>query len=141
MADTLEPRPDRSGADPRARRAPEVDGEQRPPAAERVAAAAEAWLADPRDVRVYGRLVAAVAEWRAAGQVPADIGRVGPAGPVGHGAPGGDTDPDPDLDPDEATGEQRASSPDRQPQRLDGILGSVAAELRARGITTLPADG
>ncbi len=135
MADTLEPRPDRSGAGPDA---PDADREQRALVAERVAAAADAWFADPRDVGVYGRLVAAVAQWRSAERVPAaGPGRVDTAGPVGRGAP----DPDPDLDPDEATGEQQASSPDRQPQRLDGILGSVAAELRARGITTPSADG
>ncbi len=134
MADTREPRPGRAGSDRRASRAADLDGEQRTLAAERVAAAAEAWLADPRDVRVYGRLVAAVAEWRAEARAPAEA-----SGIVGPSLPG--AVPDPDLDPDEATGEQRASSPDRQPQRLDGILGSVAAELRAREITTPPADG
>ncbi|WP_448062649.1 hypothetical protein [Cellulomonas hominis] len=110
--------------------------------AERVAAAAEAWLADPRDVGVYGRLVAAVTEWRAAGRAPAahpgPASPVGPVSTVGPSAPA--PAPDPDLDPDEATGEQQAASPDRQPQRLDGILGSVAAELRARGIATVPTD-
>jgi len=43
----------------------------------RVAEAAEAWLADPRDAGVYARLVVAVAERRAALDAPRGAGRAG----------------------------------------------------------------
>ncbi len=122
---------------------PGVGGADRGLLAERVAAAADAWFADPRDVRVYGRLVLAVQEWRDA--VPDRAAKSDPRAATdggmqlaaGHGAEGG---LDAGDDAGEVTGEQWASRPERQPQRLEGILGSVAAELRARGIATPPAD-
>jgi len=89
--------------------------------AERVAAAADAWLRDPQDAQVYGRLVAATMAWRRAEPVqPPEPGEA-----VAPGAPG----------PPVARIEL--------PPRLGDALGPVLTELhrRAAAPDTGPTQG
>jgi len=96
-----------------------------------VAEAAEAWLTDPRDTQTYQRLVAATLARRV------HLGRAG-AAPVGTssgdrplGATPDSAAPD-DAAPDDAEPPDGAGPPERQPQRLDSVLGGFADQLRAR---------
>lgn len=75
--------------------------------AERVAAAADAWLRDPLDAGVYRRLVDAVLAWRSITRPQLDL--IAPA-------PG-------------ATTEHTSHA---EPQALRGVLADVADELRRR---------
>jgi hypothetical protein len=90
--------------------------------ARQVADAADAWLRDPLDARVYARLVRATLDWRVGAQAPA-----GPAltPPAGDGA----------VDPNEASVEPDVVPVERRPKRLDMLLGGFADELRARTVT------
>ena len=88
------------------------------PLAERVAAAADAWLRDPQDAKVYGRLVAATLAWRAADRPPIATCAASSASEphdADDGAPAAEPDPVVTL-----------------PPRLGDALGDVVAGLQRR---------
>jgi hypothetical protein len=91
--------------------------------AHQVAEAADAWLRDPLDTHVYQRLVRATLDWRVSAHKPA-------RSPVASAQPVIASDVTDDHDG--ATADLDAGPVERRPQRLDMLLGGVAAELRAR---------
>lgn len=78
--------------------------------AERIAAAADAWLRDPQYTQVYARLVAATLAWRRVGRPMLD----------GTQRMGGRAEPSPPMEADPAI---------VLPDRLGDALGDVMAEL------------
>jgi hypothetical protein len=93
--------------------------------ARQVAEAADAWLRDPLDTQIYHRLVRATLDWRVAASGVA---------PAADSDGAHDDGPDDDApDDDAATDDLDPVPAERQPQRLDMLLGPLADELRARG--------
>ncbi|QTE29492.1 hypothetical protein [Pengzhenrongella sicca] len=98
--------------------------------AEAVAAAADAWLRDPQDARVYGRLVAATLAWRDASAASASASasaRLG-AGPSPESGEPGRAD-------DGATGADPAVT---LPPRVGEALGDLVAALHRRQVPQEP---
>lgn len=98
--------------------------------ARQVAEAADAWLRDPLDTRVYERLVRSTLDWRTRAQSPVGASASAVSTPPDEPTASTDDDPTADLD---------AVPVERRPQRLDLLLGGFADELRARTAVT-PVD-
>lgn len=102
--------------------------------AERVAEAADAWLRDPQDVQVYGRLVAATIAWRrGSAREPAGQGSVLPEAAVERVALA-----------DDGAGEPAGGEADETahtvtlPPRVGDALGEFVAGLQRRQAAAEP---